>query len=236
MTDSINLDPAETEKFNQHASQWWDPLGPLRTLHEINPVRLEYIRQHSHLRNQRVVDIGCGGGVLSETMADHGATVVGIDLADQAIETARLHAMEAGLVIDYQLTSSSELSAAEPAGFDLVTCMELLEHVPNPPAVIADCAALVKPGGWLFFSTVNRSPIAFTQVIVAAEYLLQLLPRGTHDYAKFIRPSELARWCRSAGLEVVDIRGLGYNPITHAASLRENSSANYLLATRKPAG
>jgi len=234
MTDSINLDPAETEKFNQHATQWWDPQGPLRTLHGINPVRLEFMRQHSSLENLRIVDIGCGGGVLSEAMAKLGADIVGIDLAEQAIETARLHGLESRIAVDYRLISSAEFAEQEPASFDVVTCMELLEHVPDPVAVVTDCSNLVKPGGWLFFATLNRTLTAFVQAIVAAEHLLQLLPRGTHDYAKLIRPSELAQWCRSAGLEVVRIRGLGYNPITHEASLRQNCSVNYLLAAQKP--
>lgn len=234
MTETLNLDPRETEKFNQLAAQWWDPQGPLRTLHEINPVRLEFMLQLTRLKNQHIADIGCGGGVLSEAMALQGGRVVGIDLADQAIETARLHGLASGLTVDYRVIGSSQLAGQQPAEFDRVTCMELLEHVPDPAAVVADCGQLVKPGGWVFFATLNRTPKAFTQAIITAEYLLQLIPRGTHDYAQLIRPSELARWCRAADLEVVRIRGLGYHPVTHSASLRSDCSVNYLLAARKP--
>lgn len=234
MTDPSNLDPAETSKFNHHASQWWDPEGPLRTLHEINPVRLEFIAQQTSLPCKQIVDIGCGGGVLSEAMAHSGGQVLGVDLADQAIETAQLHSLESGVSVEYQLIDSAQLAQQRPGEFDVVTCMELLEHVPDPAAVVADCYKLAKPGGWVFFATLNRSPMAFAQAIVIAEHLLQLLPRGTHDYARLIKPSELARWCRATGLEVIHIRGLGYNPVTHSASLRANCSVNYLIATRKP--
>jgi len=233
LTNTINLDPAETEKFNQHASQWWDLEGPLRTLHEINPVRVEFILQRANVTGQRLVDVGCGGGVLSEALAREGADVVGIDLAEQAIETARLHGLESGINVDYRLIGSWQLAAEQPAEFDQLTCMEMLEHVPDPASVVNDCAALLKPGGWAFFGTLNRTPSAFVQAIVAAEHLLQILPRGTHDYARLIRPSELSRWCRQAGLEVKRIRGLGYNPLTHSARLKSDTSVNYLLAARK---
>lgn len=228
-----NIDPAETAKFNSHAAQWWDRQGPLRTLHDINPVRLEFVRQQSRLQGEKFVDIGCGGGVLAESLAAEGAAVTAIDLAEQAIETARLHALESGLNIDYRVTGSWQLAADEPACYDGVSCMELLEHVPDPVAVVKDCAALLKPGGMAFFATLNRTPAAFTQAIVAAEHLLRLLPRGTHDYARLIRPAELSRWCRDSGLEVIRIRGLGYNPFTHGARLRSDCSINYLLAARK---
>lgn len=234
MTETMNVDANELDKFNLHASQWWDPQGPLRTLHDINPVRMEFIHQQGLVRDACIADVGCGGGVLSEALARAGARVTGIDLAEQAIETARLHALESNLEIEYRHLGSAQLAAQKPGEFDQVTCMELLEHVPDPAAVITDCANLVKPGGWLFFATLNRTPTAFVQAIVAAERLLRLLPPGTHDYARLIRPSELARWCRLAGLEVKRIRGLGYNPITHSASLRSDCSVNYLLAARKP--
>jgi len=195
---------------------------------------MEFMLQHCSLPNKRVVDIGCGGGVLSEAMARLGSEVIGIDLAEQAIETARLHGLESGSTVNYQFVSSAEMAEQKPSHFDVVTCMELLEHVPDPAQIVADCSNLVKPGGWLFFATLNRTATAFAQAIVAAEHMLQLLPRGTHDYAKLIRPSELAHWCRSAGVEIIRIRGLGYNPLTHTASLRRNCAVNYLVAARKP--
>lgn len=233
LSSEDNIDPAETSKFNGHAAQWWDRQGPLRTLHDINPVRLEFIQQHSRLQGEHFVDVGCGGGVLAESLVIEGATVTAIDLAEQAIETARLHALDSGLAIDYRVMGSWQLAAEEPAGYSGVTCMELLEHVPDPLAVVKDCAALLKPGGMAFFATLNRTPTAFAQAIIAAEHLLRLLPKGTHDYARLIRPSELSRWCRESGLEVTRIRGLGYNPLTHGARLRGDCSVNYLLAARK---
>ncbi|ANX03567.1 bifunctional 2-polyprenyl-6-hydroxyphenol methylase/3-demethylubiquinol 3-O-methyltransferase UbiG [Immundisolibacter cernigliae] len=230
-----NVDPAETAKFDAHAGQWWDPRGPLRTLHEINPVRLAWMAGHVRLDGARVVDVGCGGGVLSEALARAGATVTGIDLAADALVAARGHAAEHGLEIDYREVSAAALAARAPGGFDALACMELIEHVPDPAALVQACADLLRPGGWAFFSTLSRTPKAYAQAVLAAEYALRLLPRGTHDYARFLRPAELAGLCRAAGLEVVDLSGLAYNPLTHRARLRPQVDVNYLLAARKPA-
>lgn len=230
-----NVDPAETAKFDVHAERWWDVRGPLRTLHEINPVRLAWIAGHVRLDGARVVDVGCGGGVLSEALARAGATVTGIDLAADALVAARGHATEQGLAIDYREVSAAALAASAPGSFDLLACMELIEHVPDPAALVQACAELLRPGGWAFFSTLNRGPKAYAQAVLVAEYALRLLPRGTHDYARFLRPAELARLCRAAGLEVVDLAGLAYNPLTRRARLRPQVDVNYLLAARKPA-
>lgn len=228
-----NVDPAETAKFDAHAGQWWDTRGPLRTLHEINPVRLAWIAGHVRLDGARVVDVGCGGGVLSEALARAGATVTGIDLAADALVAARQHATEHGLAIDYREVPAAALAASAPGSFDLLVCMELIEHVPDPAALVQACADLLRPGGRAFFSTLNRNPKAYAQAVLAAEYALRLLPRGTHDYARFLRPAELAGLCRAAGLEVVDLAGLGYNPFTRRARLRPQVDVNYLLAARK---
>ncbi len=230
-----NVDPAETAKFDGHAGQWWDTRGPLRTLHDINPVRLAWIAGHVRLDGARVVDVGCGGGVLAEALARAGATVTGIDLAADALVAAREHASEHGLAIDYREVSAADLAVESAAGFGVVTCMELLEHVPDPAALVSSCAGLLVPGGWAFFSTLSRTPKAYAQAVLAAEYALRLLPRGTHDYARFLRPAELASLCRAAGLEVVDLSGLGYNPLTRRGRLRPQVDVNYLLAARKPA-
>lgn len=230
-----NVDPAETAKFDAHAGQWWDPRGPLRTLHEINPVRLAWVAGHLRLDGARVVDVGCGGGVLSEALARAGASVTGIDLAADALVAARGHAAEHGLEIDYREVSAADLAARAPASFDALTCMELIEHVPDPAALVRACADLLRPGGLAFFSTLSRTPKAYAQAVLAAEYALRLLPRGTHDYARFLQPAELAGLCRAAGLDVVDLSGLAYNPLTHRARLRRQVDVNYLLAARKPA-
>lgn len=230
---TANLDPAETAKFDAHAAQWWDAAGPLRTLHEINPVRLAWLAQHARLAGARVVDVGCGGGVLSEGLARAGAVVTGIDLAADALAAARQHAAEQGLAIDYRHVSVTDLAAEAAAAFDVVTCLELIEHVPDPAELVRACAELARTNGWVFFSTLNRTPTAYAQAVLAGEYLLRLLPRGTHDYARFLRPSELAALCRSSGLQVVDLRGLGYNPLTRRASLRAQVDVNYLLAARR---
>ncbi|WP_404299435.1 bifunctional 2-polyprenyl-6-hydroxyphenol methylase/3-demethylubiquinol 3-O-methyltransferase UbiG [Alicycliphilus denitrificans] len=236
MTESVNADPAELAKFSELAHRWWDPDSEFRPLHQINPLRLDWINQLSPLAGQCVLDVGCGGGILSDSMARKGAAVTGIDLASKALRVARLHALEAQTPnIQYREISVEALAQEAPASFDTVTCMEMLEHVPDPQSVVTACARLVKPDGWVFFSTINRNPKAFTLAIVGAEYLLKMLPRGTHEYAKFIRPSELAAACRNAGLDVLQMRGMQYNPLTSRYWLSGDTSVNYLFATRRPA-
>lgn len=230
-----NVDPAEVGKFDALASHWWDPEGEFRPLHEINPLRLGWIEARAGgLAGKRVLDVGCGGGILAEALARRGAAVVGIDLAGEALEVARRHAAEAGLEIDYRRIGTEELAAAEPGRFDVVACMELLEHVPDPAAIVEACARLVRPEGLVAFSTINRNPKAWLYAIVAAEYLLRLLPRGTHEYARLIRPSELAAWARAAGLEPMAERGLSYNPLTRNYRLSDDVDVNYLLACTRP--
>jgi len=229
-----NADPQELAKFSELAHRWWDPDSEFRPLHQINPLRLEWINDVVQLRGQRALDVGCGGGILAEAMARRGADVLGIDLATKALRVAQLHALEAGIAaLEYREISAEALAEEQSGGFDVVTCMEMLEHVPDPASVVRACGSLAKPGAWVFFSTLNRNPKSFLFAIVGAEYLLQLLPRGTHEYAKFIRPSELASWCRDAGLEIVKTRGMAYNPLTRRYSLGEDTSVNYLLACRK---
>lgn len=236
MSESVNADPAELAKFSELAHRWWDPDSEFRPLHQINPLRLDWINQLSPLEGQRVLDVGCGGGILSDSMARKGADVLGIDLATKALRVARLHALEAQTTrIQYREISAEALADEVPASFDTVTCMEMLEHVPDPQSVVSACARLVKPGGWVFFSTINRNPKAFALAIVGAEYLLKMLPRGTHEYAKFIQPSELAAACRHAGLDVLHTRGMQYNPVTGRYWLSGDTSVNYLFATRRPA-
>jgi len=220
--------------FGHHAGDWWDPAGPLRTLHIINPVRLDYIDRHCGLAGKQVLDLGCGGGLLSEAMAGHGAHVTGADSAAELIETAAAHARTTGLDIDYVHADSSELPAAGEARFDIVVCLEMLEHVPDPGAVIDDCARLLRPGGNLVLSTLNRSPAAYLFAVVGAEYVAGLLPRGTHDYERFIRPAELAASCRSAGLDIRDISGLTYIPWLNRAFISRSTAINYLLHARRP--
>lgn len=235
MSSTVNADPAELAKFSDLAHRWWDPTSEFKPLHQINPLRLDWIASHAPLAGMQVVDIGCGGGILSDAMARRGAGVLGIDLATKALRVAQLHALEAQTPgVRYREVSAEALADEAPASFDVVTCMEMLEHVPDPSSVVDACARLVKPGGWVFFSTINRNAKAFLMAIVGAEYVLNLLPRGTHEYQKFIRPSELARYVREAGLELVDTRGMQYNPLTQRYWLDTDSSVNYLFATRKP--
>jgi 2-polyprenyl-6-hydroxyphenyl methylase/3-demethylubiquinone-9 3-methyltransferase len=231
-----NVDAQELAKFSELAHHWWDPESEFRPLHQINPLRLGWIDSLAALAGKAVLDVGCGGGILAEAMARLAAHVTGIDLAARPLGVARLHALESAVDnIDYREIATEALALERPGSFDVVTCMEMLEHVPDPAAVVAACAQLAKPGGWVFFSTLNRNPKAFLFAIVGAEYLLRLLPKGTHEYARFIRPSELARWCRDAGLELQGSRGMEYNPLTRRYWLSGNTSVNYLLACRKPA-
>lgn len=228
-----NADPVELEKFSQLAHKWWDPNSEFKPLHDINPLRLGYINTHANLANKAVLDVGCGGGILSESMAGLGAKVTAIDLSDKALQVAKLHLLESGKQVDYRKIAVEDLAAEQPEYYDVVTCLEMLEHVPNPDSVIAACAKLVKPGGWIFFSTLNRNPKSYLLAIIGAEYILNMLPRGTHDYAKFIKPSELAQSCRNAGLNMIELIGMSYNPINKVYSLGKDTDVNYLIACRK---
>ncbi len=228
-----NVDPNEVAKFEALANGWWDTEGESKPLHEINPLRLDYIKTKCSLNNKQVIDVGCGGGILSEALAKNDATVTGIDMGEMPLNVARLHALEAGLSIDYQQITAEQKALQSPNEFDIVTCMEMLEHVPDPVSVIRASAQLVKPGGDVFFSTLNRHPKAYLFAVVGAEYLLKMLPKGTHDYKRFIRPSEMASWCRQAGLEVSHITGLSYNPLTKKYSLGDDVKVNYLMHCRK---
>ena len=228
-----NADQNELDKFSQLAHRWWDPESEFKPLHQINPLRLDWIDSHASIAGKKVLDIGCGGGILSESMAVKGAEVTGIDLSSKALAVARLHLMESGNSVEYLEVSAEQLAEQSPASFDVVSCMEMLEHVPNPASTIAACAALVKPGGHVFFSTINRNLKAYLLAVIGAEYVLKMLPKGTHDYAKFIKPSELTRWSKSVALEPSELIGLSYNPITQVYSLGRDTSVNYLLHTRK---
>jgi 2-polyprenyl-6-hydroxyphenyl methylase/3-demethylubiquinone-9 3-methyltransferase len=233
---TVNADPQELAKFSDLAHRWWDRGGEFKPLHEINPLRLDWIDQRSGLRGKRVLDVGCGGGILAESMALRGAEVLGIDLASKPLKVAQLHALEAGVPgLEYQEIEAEALAARSPAAFDVVTCMEMLEHVPEPASVVRACATLAKPGSHVYFSTINRNAKAFVLAIVGAEHVLKMLPKGTHEYARFIRPSELAQWCRDAGLEVTQIKGMQFNPLTGRYWLSEDTSVNYLVACDKPA-
>ena len=231
---SSNVDPAELAKFSELAHRWWDTESEFKPLHQINPLRLDWIQSMVALKDKQVLDVGCGGGILSDAMARVGAKVTGIDLATKSLKVAQLHALETQTPnVSYREVSAEALAAEQPACFDVVTCMEMLEHVPDPASVVQACAALVKPGGWVFFSTLNRNPQSFLFAIVGAEYVLNLLPKGTHEYAKFIRPSELAAFCRDAGLQTQASRGLQYNPLTQRYWLDANTRVNYMLATQR---
>ena len=228
-----NADPNELEKFSQLAHRWWDPKSEFKPLHEINPLRAAWIENLASLKDSKVLDVGCGGGILSERLAQRGAEVTGIDLSDKALAVARLHLLESGAKVDYRKIAAEELASEAAGTYDVVTCMEMLEHVPNPASTIAACAALVKPGGHVFFSTINRNPKAYLLAVIGAEYILKMLPRGTHDYAKFIKPSELTRWAKSVNLEPNELIGMSYNPLTDRYWLDQNTDVNYLVHTVK---
>jgi 2-polyprenyl-6-hydroxyphenyl methylase/3-demethylubiquinone-9 3-methyltransferase len=227
--NSSNLDPVEIAKFSELAHRWWDPHGDFKPLHEINPLRLNYIDKIVGLSGKTVVDIGCGGGILAESMAARGAQVTGIDLGDKPLEVAKLHLLESGQRVDYRKIAAEDLAAERPHTFDVVTCMEMLEHVPDPASTVRACATLVKPGGHVFFSTINRNPKSYLFAVIGAEYVLRLLPRGTHRYDKFIKPSELAAFCRHANLEVDEVIGMTYNPLTQIYALGSDTDVNYIL-------
>jgi 2-polyprenyl-6-hydroxyphenyl methylase/3-demethylubiquinone-9 3-methyltransferase len=232
----MNADPQELAKFSALAHRWWDPASEFRPLHEINPLRLDWIDALAGLSGKSVLDVGCGGGILTEAMARRGARVRGIDLSEKALKVAQLHLLESRLSVDYEMTSAEDLAAREPGRYDVVTCMELLEHVPDPASTVRACAELARPGGDIFFSTISRNLKSYLLAVVGAEYVLGLLPRGTHDYAKFIKPSELARHCRASGLEIRELRGMTYNPFTKIYSLGRDTDVNYLLRAVKGAG
>ena len=231
----MNADPLELQKFSDLAHRWWDPTSEFRPLHEINPLRLEWINARVPLAGKTVADIGCGGGILAESMARKGAKVTGIDLSEKALKVADLHSLESGVQVRYEMIAAEQLAEREPGGFDVVTCMEMLEHVPDPAAVVQACATLVKPGGHVFFSTINRNPKAYLLAVIGAEYVLRMLPKGTHDYAKFITPAELAQFMRNAGLALESLKGMGYNPLTKIYSLNQDTDVNYLVASTRSA-
>lgn len=231
MTQTLNADPAELEKFGDLAHNWWDPNSEFKPLHDINPLRLEWINTHVGLAGKRVLDVGCGGGLLSEGMARCGADVTGIDLSEKPLGVAKLHLLESGQKVDYRKIAVETLADEIPGSFDAVTCLEMLEHVPNPSSVISACARLVKPGGQVFFSTLNRNPKSYLFAVIGAEYILRMLPKGTHDYAKFIKPSELARWAKLGGLEPEELIGMSYNPLTQKYTLGNDTKINYLMRT-----
>lgn len=236
MNDSfVNADPLELAKFSDVAHKWWDLEGEFKPLHRINPLRLDWMNQQAHFKNKKILDVGCGGGILSDSMARLGAQVTGIDLAAKALKVAKLHALEAATPnVTYEEMSAEAKAEQAPSSFDVVTCMEMLEHVPDPASVVKACAQLVKPGGWVFFSTINRNPKAYVSAILGAEYLLKIVPQGTHDFQKFIKPSELAHFIRAAGLDLKTSKGLQYNPISNRFWLNEDTSVNYMLATQRP--
>jgi 2-polyprenyl-6-hydroxyphenyl methylase / 3-demethylubiquinone-9 3-methyltransferase len=231
----MNADPAELEKFGRLAHRWWDPEGEFRPLHEINPLRLDWIDRHAGLAGKKVLDVGCGGGILAEAMARRGAEVTGIDLSEKGLRVAELHLLESKLAVRYEKAMAEDYAAAHAGEFDVVTCMELLEHVPEPAGMVAACARLVRPGGQVFFSTINRNPKSYLFAVVGAEYVLKLLPKGTHDYLRFIKPSELSRWSRAAGLTLNELIGMTYNPLTRRYRLGRDCDVNYLLACARDA-
>ena len=233
MQGTVNADPAELEKFSQLAHRWWDPQGEFRPLHEINPLRLQWIAERAPLEGSAALDVGCGGGILAESLARRGARVTGIDLAEKPLKVAQLHLLESRLEVRYELASAEDYAARHAGGFDLLTCMEMLEHVPDPASAVAACARLLRPGGRAIFSTINRNPKSYLFAVIGAEYLLKLLPKGTHDYARFIRPSELAQWCRAAGLRPLEMTGMQYNPLTRRYRLGPDCDVNYLLSCAK---
>jgi 2-polyprenyl-6-hydroxyphenyl methylase / 3-demethylubiquinone-9 3-methyltransferase len=234
MTEAhINVDPSEIAKFSALAHKWWDIESEFKPLHEINPLRIDFMQKHVDLAGKKILDVGCGGGILAEGLARQGASVTGIDLAEKSLKVAKLHLFESKLEVDYRCIPVEQLATEEPESYDIVTCMEMLEHVPSPASVVAACARLVKPGGWVFFSTLNRNAKSYMLAVVGAEYVLGMLPRGTHDYAKFIKPSELARMTRNAEIETVSLSGLSYNPLTKIYKLDDDAAVNYLIATRK---
>jgi 2-polyprenyl-6-hydroxyphenyl methylase/3-demethylubiquinone-9 3-methyltransferase len=230
----MNADPHEIQKFSDLAHRWWDPTSEFRPLHDINPLRLEWINSRALLSGRKVIDIGCGGGILAESMAKKGADVTGIDLSAKALKVADLHSLECGVQVRYQLIAAEDMAAQEAGQYDVVTCMEMLEHVPDPASIVRAAATLVKPGGHVFFSTLNRNPKAYLYAVVGAEYLLRMLPKGTHDYDKFITPAELSQFIRQAGLQLDGMKGLGYNPLTKMYSLNDDTSVNYMVACSRP--
>lgn len=234
-TTMLNADPAELEKFGDLAHRWWDPNSEFKPLHDINPLRLDWIEANVGLAGKNVLDVGCGGGLLSEGMAGRGAKVTGIDLSEKPLGVARLHLLESGLKVDYRKIAVEEMAEEAPGSFDAVTCLEMLEHVPNPSSVITACARLVKPGGQVFFSTLNRNPKSYLFAVIGAEYILKMLPKGTHDYARFIKPSELTRWTKLASLEPDELIGMSYNPLSQQYSLGSDTSVNYLMRATRPA-
>jgi 2-polyprenyl-6-hydroxyphenyl methylase/3-demethylubiquinone-9 3-methyltransferase len=231
---TMNADPQELQKFSDLAHRWWDPTSEFRPLHQINPLRLEWINARVPVAGKNIIDIGCGGGILAESMARKGAQVTGIDLSEKALNVADLHSLESGVHVRYELIAAEAMAAREPATFDIVTCMEMLEHVPDPSSIVRACATLVKPGGHIFFSTLNRNPKSYLFAILGAEYLLRLLPKGTHDYRKFITPAELSSWIRAEGLNIDTLKGMGYNPLLKSYSLNQNTDVNYLIACSRP--
>ena len=233
---TMNADPAELEKFGALAARWWDPNSEFKPLHEINPLRLAHIENKAGgFAGKNILDVGCGGGILAESLAACGATVTGIDLSEKPLKVAQLHLLESGRQVNYRLVSAEDLAQEQPRAFDIVTCMEMLEHVPDPASIVRACAALAKPGGWVFFSTLNRNPKSYLLAIIGAEYVLNLLPKGTHEYARFIQPSELSGMCRVANLDVADLTGMSYNPMSKVYSLNRDVSVNYIMGCRKPA-